>query len=637
MPSANEVLKRYWGFDQLRPSQAEAIKELQKGHDIITLMPTGGGKSVCFQIPALLQPGLCIVISPLVSLMQDQVESLQRKGIKAMSLTGHIPFKDLLRQLDNCLYGGYKFLYLSPERLQQELVQERIREMNINLIAIDEAHCISEWGHDFRPAYREIKILRELQPAVPFIALTATATPKVVADIRQNLELTNAKLIQMSFARNNISLLVKNAEDKSYELQKFLQKNPGVSIIYVRSRKLTLSLRDRLKHHGIKAEAYHGGMNKDQKQKLLQDWQAERFSVMVATNAFGMGIDKANVRNVVHYQLPDSLEAYYQEVGRAGRNGQESAALLLYNPSDILRLKDQFLKNAPTAESLKQVYKKLNAYFSIAYGEGLEQEFNFSFLDFCYTYNLNTYLTYNVLQFLDQQEVLRLSREFHQRTALYFKIENHELYDFLAQNQQYQNLVHVLLRLQGGFFSYKTTINLKLVQAKTSMPRSEINKQLQKLHELEVIDLTLADQDSTIEFLMPREDDYTINPLVPYIKKHYLNKKKKIESVIRFAEDQQECKVKHLLAYFGEDQKEDCKKCTVCQHKYQTKVPAKSLNLKIYEAIRELYATEQEFSSKQLIIQLDFPEENILFVLRRMLDKNLIIRTPKNTYRLAKK
>src|SRR5699024_793861 len=402
MLSPNEVLKKYWGFESLRPAQKKAVNHVLKQQDVITLMPTGGGKSVCFQLPALMKEGICVVISPLISLMQDQVNALKEKNIKAISISGPTPIKELTRKLDNCLYGGYKFLYLSPERLQQRLVKNYIREMNVNLIAVDEAHCISEWGHDFRPAYREIKELKELQPDVPIIALTATATNKVLQDIQENLSLENATLVKMSFARENISLLIKKTEDKNYELQKFLSKNLGVSIIYVRSIKLTLTLKDFLNHNNISAEAYHGGMDSEQKEALLKNWQAEKFQVMVATNAFGMGIDKANVKNVIHYQIPDSLGNYYQEVGRAGRNGQEANALLNYENSDLLRLKDQFLKNAPTPEKTKLIYKKLNSYFSIAYGEGVEQEYNFSFLDFCHTYHLNTYLTYNVLHILDR-------------------------------------------------------------------------------------------------------------------------------------------------------------------------------------------------------------------------------------------
>lgn len=633
MLSPNEVLKKYWGFDELRKPQQKAVDFVLNRQDVIALLPTGGGKSICFQVPAMMLNGICIVISPLISLMQDQVKALQEKGIKALSLSGPTPYKDLTRKLDNCLYGNYKFLYLSPERLQQEIVLEYIREMNVNLIAVDEAHCISEWGHDFRPAYRDISALKELQPDVPWIALTATATKNVLKDIQENLSLEKAALVKISFARNNIALQIKKTEDKNYELQKFLNKNPGVSIVYVRNRKLTLSLSNFLSLSGVSAQAYHGGMNADQKKKLLDDWQSEKFTTMVATNAFGMGIDKANVKNVVHYHIPDSLEAYYQEVGRAGRNGMESNAILFYDSSDILNLKDQFLKNAPTPEHTRFLYKKLNSYFSIAYGEGTEQTYNFSLLDFSHTYKVNTYLAYNVLQLLDRLEVLKLSKEFHQRTELYFKIPNHELYSFLDQNRYFQPLIHSILRLYGGFFNYKTDIDLKLIEQKTGLSRTSINEQLQKLAALEIIDLTLADQDSTIMFLVPREDDFTINPLTPYIKKHYINKKNKIDEVIRFVEEDRICKMRLLLDYFGENRKEDCRKCSNCQKKYKKSVKG-NFALIISEIIT-LLQQHKELDIKTLIAQLSFAEEEIIYCLRQLLDTHQVIRTAKNTFILA--
>lgn len=631
MLSPNAVLNKYWGHSRLHPEQEEAISHVMGKEDVITLMPTGGGKSICFQVPALLQEGVCVVISPLISLMQDQVENLRSRGIKAMMLGGTHSFSELIQKLDNCLYGKYKFLYLSPERLQQEIVQERLRELKVSLVAIDEAHCISEWGHDFRPSYRNIPVLRELQPEVPFMALTATATADVLKDIQENLSLQKAKIIKRSFARKNINLLVNETEDKNYELQKFLKKNPGVGIVYVRSRKLTHKLKNFLSHHGILAEAYHGGMKADQKKKLLQDWQEEQFEVMIATNAFGMGIDKANVRTIVHYHLPDSLENYYQEIGRAGRDGLASKALLLYDTADILRLKDQFLTNAPTAEKTKFIYKKLNNYFSIAYGEGQDEQHNFNFLDFCHTYQLNTYLTYNVFLFLDQLDILNLSREFHQRTEIYFKISNRDLFGFLAENPKFKALIHGLLRMQGGFFSYKTAIDIKILQHNTGLNINQINTLLKELKRMEVIDLTLADQDSTIHFLVPREDDYTVNPLIPYLKKYYKNKKNKIDEVVRYIRNEKVCKMKLLLAYFDEAIEEDCKNCSVCFKKYRISNTS-SIGKKQLRNLIRAALSEQALTSRQLIAKLDSPEESTLVVLRQMLDNDEIRLSDKNTY-----
>ncbi len=636
MPSPNELLKKYWGHDSLRPAQEQVIKHLHEQKDVIALLPTGGGKSICFQIPALQREGLCLVISPLISLMQDQVKSLQDRGIKAMMLGGSLSYKELLIKLDNCQYGNYKFLYLSPERLQQEIIIERLPQMNLSLVAIDEAHCISEWGHDFRPAYRKINILKELFTNIPFIALTATATDRVLQDIKENLLLETAELVKMSFARNNIALLVKKSEDKNYVLQQFLKQNKdGVAIIYVRSRKLTLTLKNILNNYGISAEAYHGGMTADKKKELLTQWQAEKFSVMVATNAFGMGIDKANVRQVVHYHLPDSLESYYQEVGRAGRDEKPAQALLIYNNDDILKLKDQFLKNAPTPEKTKLIYKKLCNYLSIAYGEGQEKIHNFNFLNFCQTYGFNTYLAYNILRFLDQLDVLSLSREFNQRTALSFKITNRNLYTFLEQHIQFKTLVHSLLRMQGGFFDFKTTVNIKALQEKTKLSRTQINTLLQKLEKLDVIDLTLADQDATVVFLVPREDNITINPLIPYLKKYYRNKKHKIDEVINYIEEDRICKTIYLLQYFGEIREKPCEKCSVCQKE----ITSPANNLKRVKQIRKAIAQaliQKELDSKTLTATLPFSEDLILFTLKIMVDKKEVVLTAQNTYIIPK-
>ncbi len=619
MATPDEILKQYWGFDRLWPAQKKAITYILEGKDVITLLPTGGGKSVCFQVPAIMQEGICLVVSPLISLMQDQVSGLKKRGVKAMMLSGAIPFQKLNAKLDNCLYGGYKFLYLSPERLQHELVQQRLQQMNINLVAIDEAHCISEWGHDFRPAYREITLLKELLPEVNFIALTATATPRVLEDIKENLELEKSEVVRTSFARDNIALCIKKNENKTYELQKFLQRHPGVSIVYVRSRQLTLRLSKFLNSHQLQANAYHGGMNPTQKEKLFKDWQAEKFKIMVATNAFGMGIDKANVRNVIHYHLPDSLEAYYQEVGRAGRDGKASKAFLIYDNADILKLKKQFIANSPTPKSVKTIYRKLNSYFSIAYGEGQNTSHNFNFLDFCNTYGFNTYLAYNVFQFLDRLAILSLTKEFHQRTELFFKISHRELYRFINTHKKFKLLIDTLLRMQGGFFEYKTTINLRELQNRTGLNRGSINHLLSQLDKLEVIDLTLADQDSTIEFLVPREDNHTINPLIPYIKQYLQNKKHQITEVINFVHDDQICKMRQLLRYFGEERNQDCGQCAVCQKPHRRSKGNSKTHQELRRAISD--ALQQgELNSKTLVSQLDYNEKNVLFVLKQMLD-----------------
>ena len=363
-----EILEHYWGFSEFKPQQEAIIEAVLTNDDCIALLPTGGGKSVCFQIPALLKKGICIVVSPLIALMQDQVNTLKEKGIKAMALTSGLSYEDVDRMLDNCIFGNYKFLYLSPERLQQDLVQKRIKEMNVNLIAVDEAHCISQWGHDFRPAYRSIKFIRTLHPNVSVIGLTASATTKVVEDICVQLDYIAPQIFKTSFHRPNLAYLTLDCEDKYFKTVQILKKYSGPSIIYVRNRKATLEISNYLNTKGITSGFYHGGLNSKEKDTQFELWSNNQNQVIVATNAFGMGIDKANVQTVIHHNLPESLESYYQEAGRAGRNNENAYAVILRNTVDEMNSKNQYITTLPETAVLKKVYKRLCNYFQISYG-----------------------------------------------------------------------------------------------------------------------------------------------------------------------------------------------------------------------------------------------------------------------------
>jgi ATP-dependent DNA helicase RecQ len=365
-----QILEKYWGFSSFKSRQEAIIDSVLNGQDTIALLPTGGGKSICFQIPALLNEGICIVVSPLVALMSDQVKNLKEKGIKALALKGGISFDELRTLLDNATYGNYKFLYLSPERLQQEMVQNYIKQMNVNTIAVDEAHCISQWGSDFRPAYRNITILRELHPLVPIIALTATATPKVLENTIDELKLELPNIFKDSFVRKNISYQVIEEDDKLYRIERLLKNNSGSAIVYVRSRNTAVEINNQLNSIGISSAFYHGGLSADEKDKKLEAWKNNSISTMVATNAFGMGIDHPNVRFVIHIQLPESLESYFQEAGRAGRDGARATAVLIHNAYDKILVRKQFIDSLATPSDLKKIYHTLVNYFHIAYGEG---------------------------------------------------------------------------------------------------------------------------------------------------------------------------------------------------------------------------------------------------------------------------
>ncbi|MDX1753535.1 MAG: ATP-dependent DNA helicase RecQ [Salinimicrobium sediminis] len=632
MSRPEDILKKYWGFDEFRPLQKEIIQELLENKDVIALMPTGGGKSLCFQVPGLIKPGICIVISPLVALMEDQVKALQAKNIKAMALPGGIPFKEVDTMLDNCIYGNYKFLYLSPERLQQELVQERIRQMQVNLIAVDEAHCISQWGHDFRPAYRNIALLREIKPEVNVVGLTATATLPVVKDIAAQLELKDVRILQKSFRRDNLAYIVREAEDKNYYLEQLLREHEESAIIYVRTRKGTIELEQYLSKKGILATSFHGGLPKAEKSKRLQQWLKEEKRVMVATSAFGMGIDKANVRTVVHMNLPESLESYFQEAGRAGRDGKSSKAVVLTNKSDIPLLKNQFLATLPGVDVVRLVYKKLNSYFRIAYGEGEGESFYFNFYQFCQKYELNTLLAFNAMQMLDRASVLTLSEQFQKKTRVQFLTSGKQITYYLEANPQFDAVVKAILRTYGGAFDSMVEINLQIISGKAGTNQPEVVKLLQQLHKEGIAEFEHDQHDTRITFLVPREDDITINPLVPYIKLQEKSKKEKIEQVLAYVENDRVCKSEQLLRYFGEKDTEPCGICSVCQP-LTTKLDREGMK-KIYFGIVGLLE-EREHSSREMTEKLPFPEAHIIKVIQILVEKGALATTPANKYKLS--
>ena len=631
MQEAVQILNKYWGHKAFRPLQWPIIASVLEGENVLALLPTGGGKSICFQVPALMHSGICVVVSPLIALMEDQVSNLQAKGVKAMAITGGISYTDLDKKLDNCIYGNYKFLYLSPERLQMELVQERIRLMNVNLIAVDEAHCISQWGHDFRPAYRNISVFKELKPEVPLIALTATATPQVIKDIKEQLELPNLKLHQKSFYRPNIAYNVIFAEDKFYEVSKLLKSQEETAIIYVRSRNATTEIAHYLKSQNYQAEAFHGGMKQAVKKRKLEDWLQNKFRIMVATTAFGMGIDKPDVRHVIHLNLPENLESYFQEAGRAGRDEKYAAATVITNKSDIPVLENQFLAKLPSISEIKEVYKKLFAYFRIAYGEGEQENVNFNFNLFCKQYNFNIHKAYAALQILERCSILKLSEEFHKRTLLKFEVFPGTLNNYLNNQPDISEFTKAILRTYGGIFENLTAINLSSLAEKSNISDAEALHILQKLQKDEIIEFEYAQHDASVTFLVPREDERTLIPHTKFIQQYLQNKKEKIEQVLTYIHNNENCRSKQLLNYFGEQEIEDCGICSVCTKKQSGKLTRDLMNIIYLEIIKSLKATEK--SSRELVVQLPFAEEHILEVLRLLVEKNRIKRTPINTYK----
>ncbi|WNM19015.1 ATP-dependent DNA helicase RecQ [Flavobacterium capsici] len=632
MSKALEILKLYWKHDSFRPLQEDIINSVIEGKDTFALMPTGGGKSICFQIPAMINDGLCLVISPLVALMKDQVQNLQNKGIKAIALTGGINENEIIELLDNCQYGNYKFLYISPERLQSDWILERIKNLPLNLIAIDEAHCVSQWGHDFRPAYLKINQLKEYFPSIPFLALTATATQRVQNDIIEKLELNDCQIFSKSFARENLAYMVFEVEDKIYLAQQILKKNPESSIIYVTNRKSCIDISNQLDNLGFTSTYYHGGLTPKDKENHMKLWMNEKVQVMVATNAFGMGIDKANVKTIIHLHLPSNLENYYQEAGRAGRNGDKSFAVLLANPSDLIHAESQFIYVLPDKDFLNLVFNKLCNFLRIAYGEGINEQFNFNFHQFCIQYDLPSLKTYNALQFLDNQGIITFNQEFSEKITIQFLISSKELIRYISLNSNDEEIILTILRTYPGIYDLQTNFNLKLISKKSNSSEEKVLRLLEKLKEKNIIELISKKNDSIITFNEVREDERTINRVTKSLEQINSLKIQQLKSVIEYATNNKECKNKTLLAYFGETVEQDCGICSYCINKETHKKDNSNLITKIIEFLKK-----DDLSSREIQKNTKSKEDDVIFALQTLMEEDIITIKPNNLYSLKKK
>lgn len=629
MPEAQEILLKYWKHDSFRPLQKEIIESVLDGQDTFALLPTGGGKSICFQVPAMMQEGICLVVSPLIALMKDQVANLQKRDIKAIALTGGIHTEEIIDLLDNCQYGNYKFLYLSPERLQSDWILERIKNLPINLIAIDEAHCVSQWGHDFRPAYLRISELKKYFPKIPFLALTATATPRVIEDIKTELGLKNPAFFQQSFERKNIAYMVFEVEDKLYRVEQILKKNPQPSIIYVRNRKSCLNISTQLQSLGFRATYYHGGLSAKEKDKNMQLWMSEQAQVIVATNAFGMGIDKDNVKTVIHTQLPENLENYYQESGRAGRNGEKAFSVLLFNNADANQTEQQFLSVLPDKKFLKTMYVKLCNYFQIAYGDGLDDTFSFKLNHFCHKYDFPTLKTYNALQFLNQQGIITMSQEFSEKITMQFLIESKEVIRYMSLNPNDEEIILAILRTYPGIYEMKTPFNLSLIAKKSHHTEGQVTAVLEKLKEKEIIEYKSKNNDATILFNEVREDDLTINRVSKYLERQNKLKEEQLLSVLHYIKENKTCKNRLILDYFGEETTENCGVCSYCITQKGKITEADSIADKILHLLKSAALT-----SRELQAQIKLDANDIVLVLQELLENNHITIQANNKYTL---
>jgi ATP-dependent DNA helicase RecQ len=561
--TAHEVLKQYWGFDKFRPLQEEIIQSVISGKDTLALLPTGGGKSICYQVPALMHEGVCLVISPLIALMKDQVEGLQKKGIPAKAIYSGMSSREIDITLDNMAYGDYKFLYLSPERLHSDMLKARLKKMKINLLAVDESHCISQWGYDFRPDYLRIAEVREFFPQVPVLAVTATATVNVIADIQEKLQFKEKNVFSKSFERSNLVYAVLNIEDKWSKLLDIV-KVKGSGVVYVRNRKTTREIADFLSRNRHSADAYHAGLTAKERSQRQQNWIDNSTRIIVCTNAFGMGIDKPDVRFVVHWEMPDSLEAYYQEAGRAGRDEKKAYCVLLYQPADRLEAEQRIQKFMPAPEEIRRVYHALGNYFQLAVGSGAFIPLDFDIAVFCKQFNFNPTIAVNALKVLQQHEYLSLSEAVFTPSKLIFLFGNTQLYEFQVAHAYYDELVKLILRSHGGAFDNYVSISEADLAKKRGVSKEVIVADLKKLQQLAVVEYQPQKELPQLVLEQPRLDAKHLlldTKMMNHRREVY---KTKVNAVINYASQDLKCRSRVLLEYFNEENSRNCGHCDVC-------------------------------------------------------------------------
>ena len=560
----HQILQEYWGYTAFRPLQENIVEKAYKGEDVLALMPTGGGKSITFQVPALAKPGICLVITPLIALMKDQVENLKKRKIKALAVHSGMTSNEMDVALDNAAYGDYKFLYLSPERLGTELFRARVQKMNVNLIAVDEAHCISQWGYDFRPSYLQIAAIRELLPEVPVLALTATATPEVAQDIMDKLKFKTPTLLQKSFERKNLVYVVRRTEDKNKELLKICRSIPGTAIVYVRNRKSTQEIAALLVKNGISADFYHAGLSAEQRSSKQDDWKQGRIRVVVCTNAFGMGIDKPDVRLVVHIDLPESIEAYFQEAGRGGRDEKTAYAVLLCNEADKLSLQQRFRVAFPPMETIREVYQNIYSYYNYPYGAGKGITHDFSLMEFAQRYKIHSLTAHSALQCLERDGYLEITDELNNPTRIMFTMQRDEMYKVQVSNADLDSFIKILLRIYSGLFSNYTGIDETYVAKISGLPLNTVNEYLLRLSRMHVIAYIPRKRTPLIIFNEERLDDKNLRISKENYQLRMERYEKRMAAMLRYADSLSPCRSQQLLDYFGETKSERCGRCDVC-------------------------------------------------------------------------
>lgn len=618
-----EILKQYWNYDNFRGIQEEIIESIGKGHDTLGLMPTGGGKSITFQVPALAQPGLCLVITPLIALMKDQVRNLRDRGIKALAVYSGMTREEIVVALENCIFGDYKFLYISPERLDTDIFRAKLRNMKINMITVDESHCISQWGYDFRPAYLKISEIRELLPTVPVLALTATATPEVVKDIQTKLGFReDSRIFRMSFERKNLAYIVRNTESKQEELLHILNSVSGSAIVYTRNRKRTREVAELLVNNEITATFYHAGLNNDVKDQRQKSWLSDESRVMVATNAFGMGIDKPDVRLVIHVDLPDSPEAYFQEAGRAGRDGQKAYAVLLYAKSDKATLSKRITDTFPDKEYIRKVYEDVNYYFQMAMGDGLGCTFAFNLDEFCRNFKHFPVQADSALKILTRAGYLEYTDEQDNASRILFTIHRDELYKLRETDPETEKLINVILRSYTGLFTDYAYINEDSLAIRSGLTRQRIYEILLMLTRRHILHYIPRKKTPYIIYTRERQEAGRLaitRDIYEERKESYITR---IKAMTEYATAEDKCRSRMLLRYFGEKNEHNCGLCDVCLSKHHSGMKLGEFQ-EMENQIREQLETSP-LSAATLLNRINGEREKAERVLSYLLSEEII-------------
>jgi len=622
---AKKILVSYWGHSAFRPMQEEIIDSVLDGNDTLALLPTGGGKSVCFQVPALIKKGTCIVVTPLIALMKDQVANLKKNNIKAAAIYSGMHRDEIESVYSNAIAGNLKFLYISPERLSSKVARDVVSRMKVSILAIDEAHCISQWGYDFRPPYLKIVDIRPIIPDVPVLALTATATPVVVTDIMEKLDFHKPNVLKTSFERRNLSYNVIKEFDKTGLLVRKLRGDDNTAIIYVRNRRKTRELAEILNKNDISATYYHAGLDAKTRDVRQKDWSLGRVKVIVATNAFGMGIDKANVRHVVHYDLPDSVESYFQEAGRAGRDLQPSSAFVLFNNNDIVKAKDRFKASFPPMTTIKNVYNALGNYLQIPEGSGKDMGFDFNIADFSSQFNFDLLQVYSSIKFLEREGFIFYIQSAGQFSKLFVPLNKEELYTFIVENPGSDRLLKEVMRSYSGVFTDYININETLLAKRAEMKREDVIKKLAYFNKQKIISYIPIKTKPQIVFAYERVSSKHIQLSDDNYKSLKTASEKRLIAMINFITNQLECRSKQLLEYFGEKKARRCGICDVCISK--NKVDLNEIEFSTIENIIKESLSEGSKHLYELISAIeDFKEDDVIQVVRWLIDNKKVVR-----------